>query len=385
MHSRHIGALALAICISDRACAQLSNTQSAELLEYQFNEVRGDRVANVASTSAAPAFGTVATTTWQTDPGRPRFRGNEAGSGCLAIDNAMPYDNYVTTGWFLDLQGSHTIMFWARHGGVTGTAYAFGVRNTSLGIARCWQSSTTLNLMDWGQVPWTNTASQPSTLVGWQHWCVVVDDQNGTAQWYLNGVVDGAQTNFTPNTFDLRATQLSVGSFAGNPANNFTRFFDMDDFRLYSRALTQGQIQIELASENPTTSSYDAGCTDSNGFAPRLAANGAPRIGNLGFALLASGLEPGRPVALYFGISTSLGGLLPLDLFGTGNFGAGCVLSVTPDVALSFASGGGNVTLPSPIPIAPTLAGRHAYLQLIQLSSGPLSAMSAPLDGNVQF
>ncbi|MBK9386953.1 MAG: PKD domain-containing protein [Planctomycetes bacterium] len=368
------------------AVGATSNTQSPELLEYQFNEVRGNRVANTASTTAAPGFGTVATTTWQTDAGRPYFKGNEAGFGSLAIDNVTPYDNYVTTGWPLSIQGSHTIMFWSRWGGTTGTAYPFGVSVTTPSSARCWKSSTTLQLLSWGQVPTTSTATQPSTLAGtWQHWCVVVDDANGTAQWYLNGVADGAQTSFTANTFNLQAAPLFVGSYSTARTSNFTRFFDMDDFRIYSRALTPAQILSEIAAENPTTANMEAGCTDSNAFTPNLVAVGAPQIGNLGFGLQVSGLQPGTPAAVYIGLSAYLGGFLPLDLAGTGIFNTGCNLLVAPDIILNFPSGSGSVFLPAPIPIDPTLQGGHTYNQVISLGTGPLSAVSNAVDTQMQF
>jgi PKD repeat protein len=363
-----------------------SNTQSPELLEYQFNEVRGNRVANTASTTAAPTFGTVATSAWQTDPGRAYFKGNEAGFGSLAIDNVTPYDNFVTTNWPLSIQGSHTIMFWSRWGGVTGTAYPFGVSVTTPSSARCWKSSTTLQLLSWGQVPTTSTATQPSTLAGtWRNWCIVVDDAAGTAQWYLDGVADGVQTSFTPNTFNLQAAPLFVGSYSTLRTSNFTRYFDMDDFRIYSRALTPAQIQTEIAAENPTTANMEAGCVDSNSFAPSLSANGAPQIGNLGFALVASGLEPARPAAVYIGLGAYLGGFLPLDLSGTGIFNGGCNLLVSPDIILNFPTGAGTVVLPAPIPIDPTLQGGHTYNQVILLSSGPLSAVSNAVDTQMQF
>ncbi|MCA8963546.1 MAG: PKD domain-containing protein, partial [Planctomycetes bacterium] len=54
-----------------------------EVLQYQLNEVRGTSVANTASTPAAPAQGTTNNSTWMADPGRPLFKGNEAGFGCM--------------------------------------------------------------------------------------------------------------------------------------------------------------------------------------------------------------------------------------------------------------------------------------------------------------
>jgi len=220
----------------------------------------------------------------------------------------------------------------------------------------------------------------------WQHLAVVVDNAAGQARWYDNGVASATVTNFTAGTFAYTGTGgFAVGAQGTSGLSPAATNYSMDDFRFYSRALTAAQIQSELTSENPTTCVYDAGCTDSNGYSPRLTANGAPRVGNLAFTLLATGMEPGRPAAIFVGAFTSLGGILPLPLAGTGIFGAGCALSVTPDVALNFFSGGGNITLPSPVPNDPTLAGGHAYSQLITIGSGPLSAVSAPLDGNVQF
>jgi hypothetical protein len=89
---------------------------------------------------------------------------------------------------------------------------------------------------------------------------MVLDDATGTAQWYLNGVADGSPTTFTPNTFTFQAGEFVIGGY-GTSTSLVTRYMEMDDFRLYSRALTPAELMTAMASENPSTSTFGDGCT----------------------------------------------------------------------------------------------------------------------------
>src|SRR5690606_17002839 len=84
-----------------------NNTRGADVLELQFNEARGDRTANAASTDVAPPEAEVSITNWQVDAGRPNFRGNEPGFG--ALGNGAGVDTHLP----LDVS-SATYMWWQR-------------------------------------------------------------------------------------------------------------------------------------------------------------------------------------------------------------------------------------------------------------------------------
>ncbi|MBK9385681.1 MAG: PKD domain-containing protein [Planctomycetes bacterium] len=366
------------------------NTVSADKLEYQFNEVRGTAVSNVASSALYPATGTIPNASWHKDPGRALFKGSEAGFGSLSqTPSSTPTRNWVDTGSNFRHTGSLTVMWWARRDPSSIVAspfgYFFGDDSfrcffASAGISFGGGTGTTLSA--------TYTANWQGHLQQgvWHHYAVVIDDAVGFNTIYQDGVPHAGR-NYAPGTYTYNGTTgFAVGAFSvasgGGPASEH---YDLDDFRMYSRALTQAEIQTALLHENPTGALMDPGCTDSNSFTPSLTAVGAPQIGNLAFGLLASGLEPGRPTAVYIGLSASLGGFLPFDLSGTGVFGPGCRLLVSPDIILNFGSGGGSVFLPAPVPLDPTLEGGHIYNQLLSLGSGPLSAVSNAIDTQMQF
>ncbi|MBL8897990.1 MAG: PKD domain-containing protein [Planctomycetes bacterium] len=366
------------------------NTVSADLLEYQFNEVRGTTVANVASSALYPATGTIPNTSWQKDPGRALFKGNEAGFGSLSqTPNSTPSRNWVDTGSNFRHTGSLTLMWWARRDPSSTVAnpfgYFFGDENfrcffAAAGISFGGGTGTTL--AGTYTVNWQGHLQQGV----WHHYAIVIDDALGFYTIYQDGVPHAGR-NYAPGSYTYSGTaRFAVGAFSATLGSGpASTHYDMDDFRMYSRALTQAQIQNAMLHENPTGALMDPGCTDSNSYTPSLTAVGAPQIGNLAFGLQASGLEPARPTAMFLGLSASLGGFLPFDLSGTGIFGPGCRLLVSPDIILNFGSGGGSVFLPAPVPLDPTLQGGHIYSQILSLGSGPLSAMSNAIDAQMQF
>ncbi|MBL8901384.1 MAG: PKD domain-containing protein [Planctomycetes bacterium] len=363
------------------------NTVSADKLEYQFNEVRGNTVANVASTTLYPATGSMANSVWQRDPNRPLFKGNEAGFGCMSYSATNA--NWVNAGSTFSHTGSLTVMWWARRDPLSTTTSPFGYFFGD-GSFRCFMGSA--GILFGGGTGTPLSATLTANFSGhlqqgaWHHYAVVIDDAAGFNTIYEDGVPHAGRS-YAAGTYTYTGTTgFAVGAIsAASGGSRASLHYDMDDFRMYSRALTQTEIQNALVHENPTGALMEDGCTDSNSFTPRLTAVGAPQIGNLNFGLLASGLEPGRPTAVYVGLSASLGGFLPFDLSGTGIFGPGCRLLVSPDIILNFGSGGGSVFLPAPIPIDPTLQGGHTYNQLLSLGSGPLSAVSNAIDTQMQF
>ena len=105
--------------------------------------------------------------------------------------------------------------------------------------------------------PWVNskTAFLPDQ---WQHLLVTVDNLKAT--FYLNGIVDGTGTisQVPSNTLDMY-----IGS--AHPSSADSMFMgQLDEMRIYNRALSQSEIQ-ELAfqsndcSSSTSTSNYDSG------------------------------------------------------------------------------------------------------------------------------
>ncbi|MCB9883283.1 MAG: PKD domain-containing protein, partial [Planctomycetes bacterium] len=363
-----------------------SNTESAEYLEYQFNELRGTSVANTASTTFFPSFGTVPNTGWHVDPGRSAWSGNEAGFGALGYNATT--GNYVDSGTPLNISGSVTVAFWQRRDPASTSTSPFGYFFSDNSF-RCFMGSAGIFFGGGTGSPLSGSYNGGFTAFltpgVWNHYAVVIDDAAGLLTWYENGVPSATTWTFAPGTYAYSGTaNLTVGATPSG-SSRATSHFDMDDFRMYSRALNQTEIMGIMAQENPSTSLYDFGCTDGLGFNATMGANGAPKLGNAAFELIASGMEPNRTSALAYGIEAHFGGLFPFDLSGTGLFGAGCNLHVLPIIITSFGSGTGTVAFPTPIPLDPSVAGGHVYVQAITLGSGAFSGLSDALDVNFQL
>ena len=163
--------------------------------------------------------------------------------------------------------------------------------------------------------------------------------------------------------------------------------YDIDDFRLYGNALSAADVQIAMMQESATSSSFGAGCTGPSGGAPSVTASGgAPRVGNAGFTMNVTGMEPGRPAVLALGGLAVAGGALPADVSFL--LGAGCQIEIAQDVAGILGNGSGSASLPLAIPNNVLLAGAHLYGQVLVVGSGfslPFAgALSPAIDINVQ-
>jgi PKD repeat protein len=347
-----------------------NNVLSADILEYQFNEPRGSETANTASTTVARAFGSLPTSSWQADPQRPYFGAQDAGYGALRADNVAPFDSVVDTGWNLDLGGSFTFCFWSRRAAPPGTAqpsYAFGVADGS--SARCYYTGGRLSLRGFGSLPNIDSGVDPGSLSGWHHYAVVVDDQAGTASWYLNGFPDGPLVRFPAGTARVEGGRFLIGGF-GASDSRMTRYFEFDDFRLYGHAMTAFEIQAGLSSENPTTALFGSGCPGPTGIPALSAAGGAPSAtGNPGFGLQISGMQPGMPAFVNLGLKQTSVRLLPFNVGSVLDPYIGCSIDCLNDlIVLGAPNLGGSGLVSVPIAADPVLANFHIYAQVMVLS-----------------
>jgi len=87
------------------------------------------------------------------------------------------------------------------------------------------------------------TALQPNT---WYHVAGVYDAATQTLNVYLNGQLDNGQLVGTVTTSQQNsALNVNIGRRAGNTGFEFSG--RIDDVRIYDRALTQAEIQTDLA------------------------------------------------------------------------------------------------------------------------------------------
>ena len=359
--------------------ASVAAQTTPERFQYQFNEVTGTTVANTASTAVAPATGTVNVASWQSDPGRPAYQGNEAGFGCIGYRGGPA--GWVHTGWRISQTGSFSIMFWMRRdpaststnpfgyafGDVTFRAFAAGAAGSGITVR-----GSAIGNVDSG-FPVINTPGV------WQHVALVVDDAAGRALWYDNGNPSANVVAFTPNSFNYTGTRfMAVAAQGDSGLSTFGQHYAMDDFRYFTRALTAAEIAAVMAGEAPSAGPYGTACAGPGG-PPAVSGSGLPQIGNLAFGVDLTSAEPGRACLLVLGIRPATFGVIDLSAF----LGTGCLLQTDPLLLLASAtSGAGTASMPLPIPPDVSLVGAHAYTQWLVV--GSQGAVSQVLDINLQ-
>ncbi|MBI5852459.1 MAG: PKD domain-containing protein [Planctomycetes bacterium] len=349
-------------------------------LQYQFNEPRGTAVANTATGVNYPASGTAGNATWQRDPGRNLFNPNDAGIGCLSYH--LTNLNSVDTGARAIHAGSMTISFWARRDPASTIASPFGYFFSD-GTSRCFMGSAGILFVPGGTA---GTGSTTWNFTGhlvqgvWNHYAIVIDDAAGTVSCWENGIPHATLRTFTPNTYSYPGTtnNLRVGAVPAG-TSRATLHYDMDDFRIYGRALNNVEILGALQHERPASSTFGLGCAGPGGVPVIATSGGVPQLGNGAFQIDVSNTEVGAPCAVTIGIFAIQGGL-PLDLSFL--LGPGCVAENLPDLAAFVVGLGPSGSLPLGLPLDPNLAGAHLYAQAIVF--GTQGAASKGLAINLQ-
>ena len=358
-----------------------TNTMSPEVLSLQFNEVRGvepNLVANASSTRRAPEFSTirgVGPDGWATDSGRAEFGPNDRGFGALAA-TGRGGNNLIDTGWPMQLS-SYTISWWQRldFDSSRELAYIFGGPGSDF---RCFTRGAAGNHLFFrgggpGDFPLLVDVFRDQFRV-WNHIALSVDINSGLAGWFFNGEVQQF-VQFTRPTEPSRNDEFHV-NYHQDPELSFSRYFAIDDFRVYHRALTPAEVLEVMENEPPVSTAFGSSCPGPAGSrAPTLQANGPPRINSLDFAVRVAGVPAGDLVLFFAGVSAvsdpSVGITLPLPLDsllpGTPS---GCQLEVLPfSSRLDLADTSGQAVLRLPIPDLPEYIGTGVLVQALVLGN----------------
>lgn len=348
-----------------------------DLLQYQFNDVRGDTVGNTASSGYFPSEGTVSNTGWQGDPGAGRegFGPNESGYGMLASTGIVD-TNYVDAGAGLTWNGSFSLSWWQRMDPTAPSnawAYAFGGPGdtfTAYNRGGAYKSIVFIGTSSTGDLLCLKDLHHPD----WVHLCLVVDDTAGAVTWYVDGKPAGTRS-FPAGTHGITNSQFLVGKHDGNPSH--ARYYTHDDFRVYGRALTYGEVLGTMAGENASATPYGDDCW-SFGTAPSITAIGRPTIGNASFASMFRGGAPnaGVPLACPVGFQAATGLPQPLPA----GFGCGELQTSIDLIAFLTTDATGDATLALPVPNDPVFAGLHAYTQFVSVLG-----VTRALDLNLQL
>ena len=382
-----------------QALGATENTLSADILHFDFNEVRGSQVANTASTTAAPATAPVINDPvggWQIGAGAipfgPLFEPN---AGAMRSEAAA--EHYVATNWNAVVNGSFTITWRQRlvnNAGSTTLAYQFGgdgdsFRGFTGGVAGngFWMR----NLFTGAPDHQFGFQMRDAAEIGmWRNIAIVVDNVAGTMTSYVDGALD-TTTNFPAGSVNWSKPNpegFRVGRH--QTTNDYCESFDIDDFRYYAQALAAADLPVAADGEVARSGVYGSGCGAAG--IPTIRGDSAPQTGNLAFNVVVDNFQANALVTLQIGITTSsdildpvqpsplpidIGSLLPAVFPGCQlevGLSAGESLGVLPT---------GTGALNVPIPAVPALAGVHFYFQGIGLGTGG-GQLTPALDVNVQ-
>ncbi|MBI5852462.1 MAG: PKD domain-containing protein [Planctomycetes bacterium] len=353
-----------------------------DILQYQFDEPRGAAVANTATSTRYPPFGSVPSPRWQADAGRPGSDPVAPGIGCLGYSLGSP--NLVRTGARAVHAGSLTISFklrrahesrwWVPDSGFVISDGPFRVRLTSNSVA--FAGGGTLGTAEYqGRVWWSLSGTHE-----WHHYALVIDDTTGTILLWENGVPDRTLRTYPPGTYVYpgSANELVVGA-TWSGANRVTALNDLDDLRIYGRALGEPEIGGLMLGETAAVSTFGTGCPGGAGTPVIGASGGPPRLGNAAFRIEAGNLEPGALVVLFTGLGATAS-TLPIDLSAW--LGPGCVAELLPDLGAFGVGAGPSFSIPLPLPNDQNLRGVHVYAQAFAF--GTRGAASPALDVHLE-
>jgi PKD repeat protein len=333
-----------------------------DLLQYQFNEVRGTQVANTATAATFPSAGIASNAGWHGDPGagRETFGGIEPGFGSNGIAGTND-SNWVDTGAGLALAGSVSVAWWQRMDPLAPSnawAYVFGGPGTTFTTYNrggAYSSLQYIGTLATGNLMCLKDVHHPN----WVHLCLVVDDTAGRVTWYVNGLPSGTKS-YPAGTNTIANTQFLVGKHDASPTH--ARYYAMDDFRVYGRALSYGEVLGTMAGENASAGRYGDDCW-AFGTVPAIGAIGRPQMGNASFALTftGGGVNANQTLAVPIGFFAAAGLPVPLP----GGFACGNLETSLDLLAAVVTDANGDAVLALPVPLLPALAGVHAYAQFV--------------------
>lgn len=211
-----------------------------EIIHYDFN-TPGPSVPNLAS-NPPPGTGTGTLLGSGLTIGGTGMCG-----GALLGTGTSGGSDYINTAWTTSLSGSWTIAFWTNSITPSTTLwYIFG-DNASF---RCFTNGAA-GANNWllRSTGLTDMLISNGAVTGPAHNVFVFDAANSQGRMYLNGVLQGTVTQNPAATF-IGTTPFKVGAYATN--TNLSGM--MDEFRIYSRALTNQEVQqISLGGPTSTT------------------------------------------------------------------------------------------------------------------------------------
>ena len=345
-----------------------------ELVQMQFNEPRGQIIANTASTPIAP-FGTNSDPVWQADPGRPEFATPEPGIGCMGF-TGVPGTNLLDAGGGVTTNDV-TISFWCRNNappGGTDPRFFFGGLSLQPNTGRIFHNQNAAGGLYYrgggsagsiGSIP-TAQGTNLRANSDWRHCCLVIDDAAQTGTWYIDGDIN----NVVPYSLLPHAIQHTTTVIGGNAgsAGTASTLFDLDDYRVYNRPLTAGEARFLFQNgERASAGQWGGNCPGAGGVVPQIEATQEPNVGNPSFSIDVSDCQPlAFSILSYSLLPVTFGGIDLAFIFPL-EFTPGCVLEGGADALDAQFNLTGSLTFGFPIPNNPGISGAHVHAQCVNM------------------
>lgn len=271
---------------------------------------------------------------------------------------------WLHTGWPGGLQGSMTIAFALENRTANSSQpYSPIAGQPSWSIATGGSAGSGLKLTGVGTGDLTGSFGAPlCTMVGWQHFAIVVDAPSSTATWYHNGSLVSSTTISGPVFLPIQS-ELRVGT---DYVTHCGGFYAIDEFRMLDRAASAA----EISNWATTTTASAVVFGESPTHAVVLDPVATPVIGSAAFGVRVADAQA-TLFALMAGFSYSRFGAmaLPLDLSTLTSAAVGIDLLVAPQVTILGLVQGGEATVGLPIPNIADLAGTVLCMQGLTLDS----------------
>ncbi|MCA8915617.1 MAG: hypothetical protein KDB90_09410 [Planctomycetes bacterium] len=216
-------------------CASVLGAQGTpQVIYYKMNEGTGTTTANDANPGQGNNPASLPTTapTW-ISPGK-------LGAAALDFTNAS---GAIDTGWSPNLTASDpwTLECWVRPTSLA-FGYLFGIGSSSF---RCFQNTSgTLSISSLGGTAGSITTAGSLTAGTWTHLAIVYDPVGGNVTVYFDGNIDTVQSGTS-----VLSGSLVVGAVTPTSTSNWDGA--VDEFRFWTSARTQGEIQAGMNSELP--------------------------------------------------------------------------------------------------------------------------------------
>lgn len=270
-------------------------------------------------------------------------------------------NTWMDTGWAPGTStGNYSFAMWIRNRPQTGSigfGYLFGATGSGASFRLFTGSSGKLFLSDNGYSATSVNDLTALLNAGWVHVACVVDGNNLSATWYINGVADPAVTLSGPVA--PSGTDFTIG--ARSTSGSSPSPLDTDEFRLTDQLWTPAEVLAMATGTRPMAADadYDLGVPAQCGAGnvTLSSGGGAPAIGNANYTLEVSATSPSIVVLVAGFNRCQFGGVvpLPLDLTPLVAFLPGCFLVTDAPVAVNGVAVGTPAVFPLAIPAnAPT-------------------------------